>query len=89
MRVESTNTNSSAGSTAMVATLKSLELFGMTHAMAELPTQVDPAFLQRLGQHQHLKWFAGEVVRGHAVSTNLPCHEQSGASFCHPDSYPP
>jgi len=29
--------------------------------------------LQRLGQQQHLLRFIREVVRGHAVSTHLPC----------------
>ena len=40
----SSNTHSSAASTAMVATLKSLKLFGMAHAVADLAAQGAPAF---------------------------------------------
>ncbi len=44
MPAESSSTNSNAASAAMVATLKSLKLFGMAHAVAELAAQGAPAF---------------------------------------------
>ena len=44
MRAENSNTGCVAASTAMVATLKSLKLFGMAHAVADLAAQGAPAF---------------------------------------------
>ena len=44
MRAEPVNTSSSAASTAIVARLKALKLFGMAHAVAELAAQGAPAF---------------------------------------------
>lgn len=44
MRAEPIHASSSAASTAMVATLKSLKIFGMAHAVAELAAQGAPAF---------------------------------------------
>ena len=44
MRAEPVSTRPNAASTAMVATLKSLKLFGMAHAVAELAAQGAPAF---------------------------------------------
>ena len=44
MRADTTHANASAASTAMVSTLKSLKLFGMAHAVADLAAQGAPAF---------------------------------------------
>jgi len=44
MRAEPGSSSSGAASTAMVATLKALKLFGMAHAVAELAAQGAPAF---------------------------------------------